>query len=53
MSSATPLLFPNQVTSLTIGYDSESTKNISLTIDLNICDFYDGALLLDALIASL
>jgi pyruvate dehydrogenase E2 component (dihydrolipoamide acetyltransferase) len=53
MSSATPLLFPNQVTSLTIGYDSESTKNVSLTIDLNFCDFYDGALLLDALIASL
>jgi pyruvate dehydrogenase E2 component (dihydrolipoamide acetyltransferase) len=53
MSSATPLLFPNQVTSLTIGYDSESTKNISLTIDLNFCDFYDGALLLDALVASL
>jgi pyruvate dehydrogenase E2 component (dihydrolipoamide acetyltransferase) len=53
MSSATPLLFPNQVTSLTIGYDSESTKNISLTIDLNFCDFYDGALLLDALMASL
>ena len=53
MSSATPLLFPNQVTSLTIGYDSESTKIISLTIDLNFCDFYDGALLLDALIASL
>ena len=53
MSSATPLLFPNQVTSLTIGYDSESAKNISLTIDLNFCDFYDGALLLDALIASL
>jgi pyruvate dehydrogenase E2 component (dihydrolipoamide acetyltransferase) len=53
MSSATPLLFPNQVTSLTIGYDSESTKNISLTIDLNFCDFYDGAPLLDALIASL
>jgi pyruvate dehydrogenase E2 component (dihydrolipoamide acetyltransferase) len=53
MSSATPLLFPNQVTSLTIGYDSESTKNISLTIDLNFCDFYDGALLLDALIACL
>ena len=52
MSSATPLLFPNQVTSLTIGYDSESTKIISLTIDLNFCDFYDGALLLDALIAS-
>jgi pyruvate dehydrogenase E2 component (dihydrolipoamide acetyltransferase) len=53
MSSATPLLFPNQVTSLTIGYDSESTKSISLTIDLNFCDFYDGALLLDALISSL
>ena len=53
MSSATPLLFPNQVTSLTIGYHSESAKNISLTIDLNFCDFYDGALLLDALIASL
>lgn len=53
MSSATPLLFPNQVTSLTIGYDSEVSKNISLTIDLNFCDFYDGALLLDALVASL
>ena len=53
MSSATPLLFPNQVTSVTIGYYSESTKNISLTIDLNLCDFYDGALLLDALVASL
>jgi hypothetical protein len=24
-----------------------------LTIDLNFCDFYDGALLLDALVASL
>lgn len=53
MSSATPLLFPNQVTSVTIGYDSEVSKNISLTIDLNFCDFYDGALLLDALVASL
>ena len=53
MSSATPLLFPNQVTSVTIGYESETAKNISLTIDLNFCDFYDGALLLDALVASL
>ena len=53
MSSASPLLFPNQVTSVTIGYESETAKNISLTIDLNFCDFYDGALLLDALVASL
>ena len=53
MSSATPLLFPNQVTSVTIGYDSPTTATISLTIDLNFCDFYDGALLLDALVASL
>jgi pyruvate dehydrogenase E2 component (dihydrolipoamide acetyltransferase) len=53
MSSASPFLFPNQVTSVTIGYDSETTKNISLTIDLNFCDFYDGALLLDALFALL
>ena len=53
MSSATPLLFPNQVTSVTIGYESATTKIVSLTIDLNFCDFYDGALLLDALVASL
>lgn len=53
MSSAVPLLFPNQVTSVTIGYDSPTTATISLTIDLNFCDFYDGALLLDALVASL
>ena len=53
MSSATPLLFPNQVTSVTIGYESATTKIVSLTIDLNLCDFYDGALLLDALVASL
>jgi pyruvate dehydrogenase E2 component (dihydrolipoamide acetyltransferase) len=53
MSSATPLLFPNQVTSVTIGYESKTSKIVSLTIDLNFCDFYDGALLLDALVASL
>jgi pyruvate dehydrogenase E2 component (dihydrolipoamide acetyltransferase) len=53
MSSATPLLFPNQVTSVTIGFESATTKIVSLTIDLNFCDFYDGALLLDALVASL
>jgi pyruvate dehydrogenase E2 component (dihydrolipoamide acetyltransferase) len=53
MSSATPLLFPNQVTSVTIGYEGATTKIVSLTIDLNFCDFYDGALLLDALVASL
>ncbi len=53
MSSATPLLFPNQPTSLTIGYESATVKNISLTIDLRYCDFYDGAQLLDALVASL
>jgi len=53
MSSATPLLFPNQVTSVTIGYESATTKIVSLTIDLNFCDFYDGALLLDALVVAL
>ena len=53
MSSATPLLFPNQVTSVTIGYESATTKIVSLTIDLNFCDFYDGALLLDSLVAAL
>lgn len=53
MNSATPLLFPNQITSLTIGDIGNLEKNISLTIDLNFCDFYDGAMLLDALIASL
>ena len=53
MSSATPLLFPSQVTSVTIGYESATTKIVSLTIDLNFCDFYDGALLLDALVAAL
>ena len=53
MISATPLLFPNQVTSVTIGYESATTKIVSLTIDLNFCDFYDGALLLDALVPSL
>ena len=53
MNSSTPLLFPHQVTSLTVGHGTESEKNISLTIDLNFCDFYDGALLLDALVASI
>ena len=53
ISSATPLLFPNQLTSLTVGYESETTSNISLTIDLRHCDFYDGAQLLDALVASI
>jgi pyruvate dehydrogenase E2 component (dihydrolipoamide acetyltransferase) len=53
MSSATPLLFPSQVTSVTIGYESATTKIVSLTIDLNFCDFYDGALLLDALVVAL
>jgi len=38
---------------VTIGYESATTKIVSLTIDLNLCDFYDGALLLDALVASL
>ena len=53
IAAATPLLFPNQLTSLTVASDSPSTKNISLTIDLRYCDFYDGAQLLDALVASL
>ncbi|CAB4705248.1 unannotated protein [freshwater metagenome] len=53
MNAATPLLFPNQITSVTVGYESATTRNISLTIDLRYCDFYDGAQLLDALAASL
>lgn len=53
MSAAAPLLFPNQITSITIGYESATSKNISLTIDLRYCDFYDGAQLLDALVAFL
>jgi pyruvate dehydrogenase E2 component (dihydrolipoamide acetyltransferase) len=53
MNSTTPLLFPNQATSLTIGYESEENKNVALTIDLNRCDFYLGAALLDELLGKL
>jgi len=53
MSTATPLLFPNQATSVTIGIDNERTKVVSLTIDLNTYDFYDGVALLDSLVAAL
>ena len=53
MNSQTPLLFPNQLTSLTVGVDKKDSQIISLTIDLRYCDFYDGAQLLDHLIASL
>ena len=53
MNSQAPLLFPNQLTSLTVGVDKKDSQIISLTIDLRYCDFYDGAQLLDHLIASL
>jgi len=53
MSATTPLLFPNQLTSLTIGENIDGSQIISLTIDLRYCDFYDGALLLDHLISVL
>jgi pyruvate dehydrogenase E2 component (dihydrolipoamide acetyltransferase) len=53
MNSQTPLLFPNQLTSLTVGVDKKDSQIISLTIDLRYCDFYDGAQLLDHLITSL
>lgn len=53
MNSQTPLLFPNQLTSLTVGIDKKDSQIISLTIDLRYCDFYDGAQLLDHLITSL
>ena len=53
MNSSTPVLFPNQVTSLTIGENFSGEKIISLTIDLRYLDFYDGAQLLDSLISAL
>lgn len=53
MNSQSPLLFPNQLTSLTVGVDKKDSQIISLTIDLRYCDFYDGAQLLDHLITSL
>ena len=53
MSATTPLLFPNQLTSITVGENIDGTQIISLTIDLRYCDFYDGALLLDHLISVL
>jgi pyruvate dehydrogenase E2 component (dihydrolipoamide acetyltransferase) len=53
MNSSAPVLFPNQVTSLTIGENFSGEKIISLTIDLRYLDFYDGAQLLDSLISAL
>ncbi len=53
MNSSVPVLFPNQVTSLTIGENFSGEKIISLTIDLRYLDFYDGAQLLDSLISAL
>lgn len=53
MGSSSPLLFPNQMTSVIVGSNKQNTKTISISINLNLCDFYDGALLLDALISNL
>ena len=53
MSSTKPVLFPNQTTGLTVGIDSNGALALSLTIDLRALDFYDGAVLLDRLIASI
>lgn len=53
MTSTKPVLFPNQTTGLTVGIDSNGALALSLTIDLRALDFYDGAVLLDRLIASI
>ena len=53
MASTKPVLFPNQTTGLTVGIDSNGALALSLTIDLRALDFYDGAVLLDRLIASI
>lgn len=50
MVSNRPPLFPNQSTGLTVGFESQDLLSISLTIDLRVIDFYDGAILLDRLI---
>lgn len=51
MAGSRPNLFPNQSTGLTVG--SNENLSISLTIDLRALDFYDGAALLEKLIAQL
>ena len=51
MAGSRPNLFPNQSTGLTVG--NNENLSISLTIDLRALDFYDGALLLEKLIAQL
>jgi pyruvate dehydrogenase E2 component (dihydrolipoamide acetyltransferase) len=53
MASNRPVLFPNQSTALNVGVDLQGALSISLTIDLRALDFYDGASLLDRLIASI
>lgn len=51
MAGSSPNLFPNQSTGLTVGKNENLA--ISLTIDLRALDFYDGAELLEKLIAQL
>ena len=51
MAGSRPNLFPNQSTGLTVG--NNENLSISLTIDLRALDFYDGAWLLEKLIAQL
>ena len=53
MASNRPVLFPNQSTGLTIGVDGQGALSISLSIDLRALDFYDGAILLDRLVAAI
>ena len=53
MAADQPLLFPNQATGLTVGIDAQGALSLSLTIDLRVLDFYDGANLLDRLTAAL
>jgi pyruvate dehydrogenase E2 component (dihydrolipoamide acetyltransferase) len=53
MGSATPVLFPGQLTSMSIGLGNQGERTISLTIDLRYLDFYDGAALLDSFMALL
>jgi hypothetical protein len=53
MASNRPVLFPNQSTALNVGFDLQGALSLSLTIDLRALDFYDGANLLDRLIASI
>ena len=53
MASNRPVLFPNQSTALNVGLDLQGALSLSLSIDLRALDFYDGANLLDRLIASI